>query len=376
MARRATRRKRAAPSNGLSTVRRKSPLAHDAMTFIRRFVVVSDAQLVVLALWAIHTHCVEVFRQTPFLAVTSPERECGKSRLLEVLELLVARPWMITQPSEAVIFRKINAEMPTLLLDEVDTIFSPKTAQYHEGLRGILDEGHRRHGKVPRYIGDQVVDFKVYCPKVLAGIGTLPDTITGRSIPIRLQRRTRDEPIERFITWSIGPGATALRDQIAAWAQANKTRLSRMHPRMPEELSDRMQEGCEPLVAIADRLGVGAEARAALVELLTGERVDTHDTMRVRLLRDIKSIFEQHDDISGKRVRGIRTTTLLQELHGIEEGGWDHYYGRRLEAKDLADLVRHYEVHPKPIKLKGETHKGYRRDDLHAVWTRYLGDDG
>src|SRR5262245_42341098 len=92
--------------------------------FIRRFVVMSNAQSRVTALWVVHTHCVEVAEQTSYLAITSPEKACGKSRTLEVLELLVARPWETVLPSEAVLYRKVHARRPTLLLDEVDTIFN------------------------------------------------------------------------------------------------------------------------------------------------------------------------------------------------------------------------------------------------------------
>jgi len=353
-------------------VRMKAPMVGDLMMFVRRFVVMSEGKLLVVALWIIHTYGIKAFQQTPYLSVTSPERECGKSRLLEVLELLVANPWMITQPSEAVVFRQVHAKTPTLLLDEIDTIFSPKTAQYHEGLRGILDQGHRRHGKVPRFIGDKVREFNVYCAKVLAGIGTLPDTIAGRSIPLRLERRGPGEEVESFIVRDVKPVAVALSDRIEAWIGEHLDELSEARPTMPEEISDRMQEGCEPLAAIADHLGCGQEARAALVELLTGERLDEQETMRLRLLRDLKEIFESRDK-PGKPCRSIRSPQLLTELQMLDESPWATYYGRGLDAKDLAALLRHYGVRSKAIKFKGgEVHKGYRRDDLYAVWERYL----
>jgi hypothetical protein len=241
---------------------------------IERYVVMTPAQRLVVALWIMHAHCVQHFEQTPYLTVTSPQRQCGKSRLLELLELLVPRAWMTITPSEAVIYRTIDATMPTLLLDEVDAVFAPKTADRYEGLRAILNAGHRRGAKVPRCTGptQQVVSFEVYCAKVLAGIGTLPDTITDRSIPIRLQRKTRDEPVERFRRRDVLAVTEPLRDDLEKWAAARGQELAAARPELPDELSDRMQEGCEPLLAIADELGCGAEARAALVELLTSSR--------------------------------------------------------------------------------------------------------
>ncbi len=336
----------------------------------------TDGQLIVNALWAIHTHLIEQYRQTPYLLITSPEPECGKSRLLEVHELIVARPWSVVNPSEAVLFRKIQAETPTLLWDEIDTVFDPKSAAYHEDKRAILDQGHRRHGRVPRFINNAVMEFNVYGAKIIAGIGSVPDTIAARAIPIRLERRKGDEQIEDFILRDVEPGAKKLRQRIERWARKHATDLRDERPEMPDELSDRMKEGCEPLIGIADALGCGTRARAALVELLTAERLDEQATMRRRLLTDIRSVFNEN----GKRPTAMRTTKLIERLAIIEEAPWSDYYGRGFIApKDLASLLRPYGVHPKAVKVKGkdgpETHKGYHRDDLHEVWERYLGSD-
>ncbi|MEZ5077146.1 MAG: hypothetical protein R2725_06875 [Solirubrobacterales bacterium] len=147
--------------------------------FIGRFVVMDDDQRLVVALWIIHTYCLDAFEQTPYLLITSPEKQCGKSRLLEVLELFVAKPWMAVLPSEAVAYRKIDLDQPTLLLDEIDTIFNSKSADRYESLRAILNSGHRRGITVPRCLGTgtEFQEFSVFCPKVIAGIGSIPETV-------------------------------------------------------------------------------------------------------------------------------------------------------------------------------------------------------
>ena len=298
--------------------RPKDPLVADLVAFIRAYVVMTPEKLLVVALWVIHTHCVEVFEQTPYLAVTSPEKQCGKSRLLEVLELLAARPWPTVLPSEAVVFRMVDQRTPSMLLDETDAIFNPRMADRYEGLRAILNNGHRRRAKVSRCIGTSpdFAEFSTFCPKVLAGIGTLPDTIADRAIPIRLERKTRDEKVQRFFRRQATPVAEDLCRRVEEWRERRADAVGAARPRMPEELSDRMQEGCEPLVAIADRLGWGDEARAALVALLTAERLDDSESMRLRLLRDIRTVF------GARKARNISTRTLLRELMGLEESPW------------------------------------------------------
>ncbi len=344
-------------------------LVSDVMVFVRRYVVVSPDKLLVIALWILHTYCVERFEQTPYLSVTSPERQCGKSRLLEVLDLLVARPWQAVLPSEAVVYRNVDLNMPTLLLDEVDTIFNPRSMDRYEGLRALLNAGHRRGAKVPRCVGtsNKIVEFSVYCAKALAGIGTLPDTVADRAIPIRMERRTRAEPVEKLRRREAEPAAASLCERIAAWIGEHGEELASAAPPMPDELSDRMQDGCEPLIALADLLTCGAEARAALVALLTGERLDNQESMRLRLLADIRTVFDasQH--------RTIATTVLLQALCSLDgEAPWASWYGRGLEARDLASLLGQYGIRSKSVRLGEQVAKGFRRDDFHEPWQRYL----
>lgn len=355
------------------TRRRKAngdpPLVEEVATFIQRYVVLTAEQALIVALWAIHTHAIRAFEGTPFLAVTSPEKRCGKSRLLESLSLLVARPWMAVLPSEAVVYRKIDATLPTLLLDEVDTIFNSRTGEKYEGLRALLNAGNRRGATVPRCVGPtlKVAEFSVFCPKVLAGIGTLPETVADRSIPIRLERRRKDEPVERFLMREAAVPADPIHERVSEWAKANRVKLSKARPRMPNELNDRMVEGCEPLVAIADRLGAGPAARTALVEVLGGERLDDVETLRLRLLRDLKAIFAKHP-----KSRSAFTNSLLTELHRIEDAPWESYYGRGFESRDLGSLLRHYGIRSTTVRAKDKVARGYRRDDLQAAWNRYL----
>jgi hypothetical protein len=353
-------------------------LVADLVAYLRRYVVMTPAQLLVTALWTIQTHCVERFAQTPYLAVTSPERGCGKTRLLEVLELLVARPWPTVLPSEAVVFRTLHSKMPTLLLDEVDAIFNPRSADRYEGLRALLNAGHRRGAKVPRCVGNTnaIYEFSVFSAKVLAGIGTLPDTVADRSVPIRLERRKAGEEVEKFRRWEAEPDATALRELVETWTEVHADEIAGTHPPVPDQLSDRMQEGCESLVAIADAFGCDEEARAALVELLTGDRLDDQETMRLRLLRDLRIVFERR-----KMPNGVTTSELLVALRLFEESPWSNYYGRTLDARDLANLLLPYGIKSTTIRAKVRIRngvrsdriaKGYRRDDLYEAWERYL----
>ena len=347
-------------------IERKSKLIYDLMVFIRRFVVLTPEQLLISALWILHTHTVEAVEETPYLSVTSPERRCGKTRYLEIMELFVARPWLCALPSEASIYRRINKEHSTLLLDEVDTIYGRQTKDKYEGLRALLDAGSRRGVTITRAIGvtNKLETFDVFGPKILAGIGALPDTVADRSIPIRLKRRKRTEEVARFRRRQVGPEFTALRDQVVAWGAENVEQLAGVALEMPDALNDRAADACECLVAVADLCGVGAEARAALVTLFRGERQDDMESLRTKLLRDLRVVF-------GER-RAMATEGILPALWAINESPWGSWYGRVFEARDLAAFMEHFGVSSKTVRVGGRPVKGYHVNQLADVWERYL----
>ena len=215
-----------------------------------------------------------------------------------MLELLVARPWLTGRVTAAVLARKVDAERPTLLLDESDAAFKGEK-EYAEALRGLLNTGHRRGGKSTVCVGQgaelSYKDFSTYCAKAIAGIGKLPDTVADRSLPIRLERRAPDEQAERFRRRDVELEVEPLRAALGAvrrrrgdrrrWRSRARTSRpsSTTAPRTPRE----------PLLAIADRAGGDwpDRARRALVELHGGREIDD-ESAGVRLLADIQTVFD------------------------------------------------------------------------------------
>jgi putative DNA primase/helicase len=120
---------------------------------ILKYVVLTENDAFAVAMWILHAYCFDAFACTPRLAITAPEKRCGKTTLLDVIGLLVPRPLSTANISAAATFRTIEAARPTLLIDEADTFLSE-----NEELRGILNSGHRKGGQVIRTVGD---DFEV-----------------------------------------------------------------------------------------------------------------------------------------------------------------------------------------------------------------------
>jgi hypothetical protein len=93
-------------------------LLGDLVAFVRRFVVLSDAQAAGVALWIAHSHGFEAADTTSYLSITSAEMRSGKTRLLEVLELLVRGL------AEAL-------ELTLLLADEEDARYERAALRWH-----------------------------------------------------------------------------------------------------------------------------------------------------------------------------------------------------------------------------------------------------
>jgi hypothetical protein len=348
-------------------------LLDDVVRFIRRFVVLNEEQAVASALWVVHTHATAAFQVTPYLAITSPTKRCGKSRLMEVLALLAWRPWRVVMPSEAVTFRKI-AQGVTVFLDELDALFTAKPSPAQEGLRAILNAGFARGQTVPRCTehGNSIEEFDVFGPKCLAGINDPPATIKDRSFVIELRRARRSDARERFRLRDAEREADLLRRQIEAFASApgRLAALRSARPELPEALNDRAQDSGEPLLAIADLAGPewASRARAALVSLAGGDESEG-DTLGVRLLGDVRTVFELLHRTDGE----ITTAALLAELHTREESPWKKLHkGEPLDPNGLARLLKPFGVRPRVIRQGEGTVRGYLVPAFFDAFERYL----
>lgn len=161
----------------------------------RGYVHMSEAQVDTLALFIVYLWVHDKWDISTFLGVTSATKRCGKSLLMELIEELAPRPLnMSGHTTSAALFRLIEENQPTLLLDEADTYLRDDLV-----LRGLINGSQRRSGaqtvRSVKVSGDdwEVTCFSTFCPKAFAGIGSLPDTIRDRSIVIDLERREQGE---------------------------------------------------------------------------------------------------------------------------------------------------------------------------------------
>ena len=339
--------------------------------FVRRFVVLDDDQAVAVALWTAHTHAVESATVTPYLSITSAEKRSGKTRLLEVLTLLVAMPWFTARTTAALLLRKVDDIAPTLLLDESDAAFNGDK-DYAEALRGVLNSGHRRGGVTSVCVGQGAKityrDFSTFCPKAIAGIGDLPDTVGDRSIPIRLKRRSATEQVDRFRERKVRPTGRILAEDLEGALDFLLDDLRDSEPQLPDELDDRAQDSWEPLLAIADAAGSDWPVRARrAARHLSGATEADDESVSIRLLAAVRAAFEE------RGTERIASHDLLESLQAQDDEPWaDWRQGRPITARRVAELLRRFGIRPRKVRIGEAVAKGYRLEDCTDSFGRYL----
>jgi hypothetical protein len=363
-------------------------LLDDIYTFLGKYVVYpSEAARVAHALWVVHAHLMEAWDSTPRLAFLSPEPESGKSRAIEVTELLVPHAIHAINVTSSYLFRKIgdsaNGVWHTILYDEIDTIFGPK-AREHEEIRGLINAGHRRGAISGRCVVKgrkiETEEIPAFGAVAMAGLGNLPDTIRGRSIIIAIRRRTGAERIEPFRRRKAEKEGRKLRERIEAWADRVEATIGKEYPDMPSGIDDRDADVWEAPLAIAHACGPewGKKANKAATQLVA-EAHRGGGSLGIQLLAHLKVIFRNSSQMS--------TKNIIEELLAMEEAPWGDIRGKPIDGRILAKYLKPYGIQPEQLRepagyadlsgrtdSKSENVKGYRKTNFADAWSRYVPD--
>lgn len=350
----------------------------EVSAFVARYVAFPTKHaLTAVALWAAHTHAAGCFYVTPRLVLDSAEPGSGKTRVLELLNLLCRHPEMTISASTAALFRLINDKPRTILFDEVDAIFNPKNGGNYEDLRALLNAGYKRGATIARCVGDAkamaVQRFPVFSPAALAGIaGNMPATILTRAVTIHMRRRKQSEHVEPFRERSAEREAAPIRERLAAWIADVAQDLADAEPVMPAGVVDRAAEIWEALLAVADAAGGHwPELARAACEHFTLTTA-TAPTFGTRLLADLRTVYAGRDRMA--------TTEILAALADLDAAPWaDLGGGKPLDARRLSKELGRYGVARAVFKDPAdESTRGYTtypttdNTGLADAWDRYL----
>jgi hypothetical protein len=356
-------------------------LLHGISNAIRKFVRLEESEAIIIALWILFTWIFEKCAETnPFLRIVSPEPNCGKSTLLDVLEHLTRAPWLISSSTKSSFIRRAQAERFTLLLDEADAFL-----QENEEFRNVLDAASRPNGRTGLSVkqGDDWVstDINIFVPIAIASIKKLRrmETVEQRSIHIWLKRATKEErkALSKARQRALKTMLEPIADRCARWALDNCDQLVAMDPTLDFE-DGRDEDKWMPLIGIADYLDAELGKRVRQIAAgMIGETAEDHQSLPILLLGDIKSLFDLRREQQGPNVDKYASEALCDDLAALEDRPWRALpSGRGKEPKPitqnrLALMLKDFRIAPHTIRLGDHTPKGFEYKDFEDAWLRY-----
>jgi len=318
-----------------------------------------------IALWCLASYNINNFRIFPRLAVISPEKRCGKSTVLDLIEAFSYKPLITSNMTPASIFRIINSYQPTLIMDEADTFVAGGSNE----IRGIINSGHAKaKAFVTRCSGEShdVVRYSTWTPMVLASIGDLPSTIMDRSIIIPIKRKAQDEKVKR-IDVDLSDKSLIFRQKLLKWSLDNSTGIKN-NPVTPSlgNGNDRGIDNWLPLFTIANQVSeVWLDKCKVAYGLLN--TCDAEPELSTLLLADISEIFNNHTDTK------IPSADLVTQLIKDQDKPWCEYKGGKpLTQNKLAGMLKTYGIKSKVIRYRDKTPRGYELDQFDDSFKRYI----
>jgi hypothetical protein len=328
----------------------------------------------------------DLWDRFPHLAVTSPRERCGKSRLMELLEVLCLNGWLISNPSVASIFRRIGAKKPTLLLDEAQMLNRSNNSEVNALLNDVFCSSTSKTATIPRCrrkdkVGPDgeefdVIDFSIYCPKAMALIGRLLGALPDRSLPIPMERKLKDEKTKRSRMRVWEKEGKDIANRLTMWSKFPLVRqdIAAIYERLDllDIANERMAELLLPLKAVLIYF-FGAENNYPLSLL---EKY-AHDldrlnkeveqmTAKVQLLVAIREEWDER-----KLGEFVGSACLVGCLNQRQDEPWPTWNrGEPMNEYNLRDLLKEYNI--RPGRNKDRTMRGYHRRDFVEAWERYI----
>jgi hypothetical protein len=361
---------------GARTGLKPGALLDDVRTWLARFIsAMSGSDLDLLTLWAAHTWLVEETYTTPRLVLDSPVPGSGKTTTLEHLQRLCRAPvQMAALSSPALLTRMLDAELRTLLIDEVDRTLAP-TKDGVPDLIAVLNSGYKRGATRPVLVpvkggGWEPKEMPTFAPVAMAGNNpNLPGDTRSRCIRVLLMP---DEQIEESDWELIEPDAEALGARLAVWADRVRDQVRTQRPDLPAGVKGRARERWLPLKRVAAAAGGRWPAVVDDLAVSDVKRIELeqeeglmHQQPAVVLLKHLAEVWAEHETF-------VPTEELIRRLVRKHPEMWgdESPFGKQLTAQRLGRmLVTAYNVHAARPNTQGP--RGYLRSALTLPCSRF-----
>lgn len=332
--------------------------------YLKKYCVISDEEADAIALWIIASYLIDDLRLFPKLALISPEKRCGKTTTLEVIQSVVRNGIQASNVSPAALYRFSGGEKPTILIDEADTFLAGNSE-----LVGLLNSSHTKSGAtVLRTVGEnyQTMAFSTWMPMVIASIGSLPGTVMDRSVLVNLRRKRRSE-FRPKLPNDLSNESEPIKAAIEAWLNAKGSMIVSAYPRVPNLRNDRAEDNWHPLFAVAESSTKDWRERCERAAKTLTQPAELE--LPTLLLESTRRIFNENN------LQQIASKELVSQLHHETDAPWSECNnGRAITTSFVAKLLKPYGISSKVIRFGDNTKRGYVLSDFQDAFARYLDD--
>jgi len=334
-------------------------------------------QATVVVLWIMGTYVHRIFDWYGYLWVTSPGRRTGKTRLLEIISALAYNASSVmTDPTEAALFRDTALNASTQVLDEIESLRGADQEK-RAGIMSMLNDGFKAGAVIPRYNmkAGTIEYLDVFCPRALAGINRLAPTLTDRCFRIFLKRKRTDERLARFNLRELSSYLQKKRNNLHKFGLLFAPKIAEYYEnarelRIPSRVDDRARDILEPLFALAqllDRhnpdLAITKQLREAAKKIARDRAADEGEDETVVAALDVLSqafpedkerwfltsdeacdLFQRHDTLGWVQNRR-QASSILRQLgfrSGPRRAGSKVFRAYEIRKVTLTDLCERY----------------------------------
>lgn len=316
-----------------------SELSTEIKSFIEKYMWYPDERIyALLAIWIMQTYVFMIFDQVGYLALIGTKR-AGKTRLLEILELLSFNGRLAASISDAYLFRSVEVDRTTMLVDEADQLKAPAKDGINEKLE-IIRSGYRRSGSVGRIEGEDRsrVDFSTYSMKAIANVSGLEDALEDRAIDIPVERKPSEIRVSKLVRRRVERKAQVIRNKLYCFGLQYAERVAEIYDGVQiEDVTDREEELWAGLVCIAHLIGQDVVnmliqlAKESSAKKTVREGLESVEAQEIIALASLVT-EEPNYVIGGKWYQAERVRDAI-----ADQLGWDSFSYRRL-VNDLEKL--------------------------------------
>jgi hypothetical protein len=328
-------------------------------------------------LYAAATYTSEAARIAPRLAILSPQPQCGKTNLTEIMQELVWKPLVASAATGAAISRSLMASRPpTLVLDEIQDLLRLADSVSDDNSNAIaytvLKAGYKRP-QAYRLVSDkeslEPKQMPVFSFAVMAGKTTsLPDQLRERTIHVYLERKPAEVRVQ---SWNSAHAARLadLRERLQLWVEQHAEAIASTDIVETDSLTGRDAEIWSPLHHVAQAAGGVWPSRYSLITESLREQVSQYEEP------DLPKLALRHVSATllNAQVEFMPTQAIIDEmLNPAHEWPWvaEGASKTKLTAHKLAFYLRQFGLIPS--RAKKDSPKGYYLTDVAKQAAKYI----